>query len=55
MKRYYATKHHTRVCQLGALRKKYEMIDNQTFDKAVKKAILEELKLKIQALEYILN
>ena len=55
MKRYMKTKHHTRVCQLGALRKKYEMIDNQTFDKAVKKAILEELRLKIRCLEYLLS
>ena len=55
MKRYMKTSYRSRVNRLAVLKKKYQMIDSQTFDSTVKAIILEELKYKIKALEYILG
>lgn len=55
MKRYYATSYKSRINRLAVLKKKYEMIDSSLIDKAFKQILLEELKLKIKALEYILG
>lgn len=55
MKRYYATSYKSRVNRLAVLKKKYAQVDSSLIDKAFKQILLEELKLKIRALEYILN
>ena len=55
MKRYMKTSYRSRVNRLAVLKKKYQMIDSSLIDKAFKQILLEELQLKISALEYILN
>ena len=55
MKRYMKTSYRSRVNRLAVLRKKYEQIDSSLIDKAFKQILLEELKYKIKALEYILG
>lgn len=54
MKRY-KMKHRAVICKLGALKRKYYQMQKTQMNEMYKEALLEEMKMRIEALEYILN
>ena len=54
MKRY-KVKYKARVCKLGQLKKQYQQLEKLNVPDIYKQVLLDEMKMRIQCLEYVLG